>query len=353
LIPFQLTDLIIATNPVKVYEYLSAGKPALATALPELEQLSDLVYLASDADEFSRSLEARVERSSRPWLRSTSARLGFGAGLDVTSPTVREGSDRPPLVSVILLTYNNLDYTKACLQSLDRWTDYRPWELVVVDNASTDGTPEFLKQYATGRAHVRLVLNTTNLGFAAANNCGIRVARGDFIILLNKDTYLTPGWLFGRVRHLSHDPTRGLVSPITNAIGNEAKIEVEYSSMEEMRLKAADYTKAHSGQLMMTSTVAFFCVAFRRKLIDEVGVLDEGFSVGFFEDDDYCRRVRDRGSKVAIAEDVFIHHHLSATFGAVDVAERSALFEQNREYYESKWGPWTPHVYRRDTETPA
>ena len=91
---------------------------------------------------------------------------------------------------------------------------------------------------------------------------------------------------------------------------------------------------------------SFFCVAMPRKLVNDVGLLDEAFGRGFFEDDDYCRRVRMAGYKVAIADDVFIHHHLSASFDKLGQDEKDKLFEQNRAIYEKKWGPWTPHQYR-------
>jgi GT2 family glycosyltransferase len=72
------------------------------------------------------------------------------------------------------------------------------------------------------------------------------------------------------------------------------------------------------------------------------GLLDERFGLGLFEDDDYCERVRQAEYHVACAEDVYIHHHHSATFGLLSKAEYDTLFARNREYYESKWGPWEP-----------
>lgn len=348
IIPFQLTELIQATNPVKAYEYLSAGKPVVATNLPELRPLTDLVHVTDSHEAFITALASAMDERDDAILRTN--RQAWATDQDWLGRARQFEaviSVQLPKASVIVLTYNNLDYTKACLESLEQFTDYPDWELIIVDNASTDGTPAFLQDYAGGRSHVRLILNDDNLGFAGGNNCGLRVAKGEYIVLLNNDTYVTQGWLYGLIRHLAKDPKLGLVSPVTNNIGNEAKIDIHYSDMSEMAAAARAYTAAHARHLIPNDVVAFFCVAWRRSLLEEVGLLDEQFELGFFEDDDYCRRVREAGYGVAIAEDVFIHHHLSASFGTLPDEARKRLFDDNRARYEAKWGEgWTQHVYR-------
>jgi GT2 family glycosyltransferase len=84
-----------------------------------------------------------------------------------------------------------------------------------------------------------------------------------------------------------------------------------------------------------------------RSTWERVGPLDEAFGIGFFEDDDYCRRVEAAGLRVACADDVFVHHHLSASFDALKAERKRELFERNKAIYEAKWGPWVPHAYRR------
>jgi GT2 family glycosyltransferase len=81
-----------------------------------------------------------------------------------------------------------------------------------------------------------------------------------------------------------------------------------------------------------------------------VGELDERFGLGFFEDDDYCRRARAAGFRIAIADDVFIHHELSAAFDSLGPRAKQEQFERNRRLFEEKWGPWTPHKYRDLTD---
>jgi GT2 family glycosyltransferase len=116
--------------------------------------------------------------------------------------------------------------------------------------------------------------------------------------------------------------------------------------MEEMKRAAATYTRSRIGKLIDVDTVAFFCVAMPRATYERVGPMDEAFGVGFFEDDDYCRRVQAAGLRVVCADDVFVHHHLSASFDALKAEKKQELFERNKAIYEAKWGPWKPHAYR-------
>jgi GT2 family glycosyltransferase len=250
-----------------------------------------------------------------------------------------------PLISVIVVTYNNLELTRACLDSIERFSDYGNLEIIVVDNASSDGSPQFLQQWAAEGVNRRLVLNPDNRGFSAANNQGLKLAQGEYLVLLNNDTEVTPGWLQGLVKHLRADSSLGMVGPVTNNIGNEARIKLRYADSAEMREKSRSYTLRHMGETFPIRTLAFFCVMLRRSVYEKVGSLDEAFGLGFFEDDDYCRRVEQAGWRLACAEDVFIHHHLSASFNKMGKG-REALMEKNRKIYEAKWGPWVPHQGR-------
>jgi GT2 family glycosyltransferase len=117
--------------------------------------------------------------------------------------------------------------------------------------------------------------------------------------------------------------------------------------MDTMLRAAGAHTRAHAGQLRPLHTAAFFCVMMPRHVYEKVGELDEAFGIGMFEDDDYCRRVQKEGWDIACAEDVFIHHHLSASFSQIKQEKRQAMFEANKAIYEAKWGPWTPHSYRK------
>ena len=350
LLPFKVVPLTLATNPVKAYEYLSAGKPLVSVDLPEMTQFDGLVYVAADHERFLNAVEAvlalpeseglihrrKVFAQGQTWKHRAEALIQHV-----------ESKFSDPKVSVVVVTYNNLEFTRACLASLDEHTNYDNLEIIVVDNASADGSPAFLKNWASVGSNRKLILNEDNRGFAAANNQGLSIATGEFLALLNNDTYVTPGWVRTLIRHLKHDKSIGLIGPVTNNIGNEAKIDIRYADMGEMLVKSAAYTRRHVGQTYPLRTAAFFCVMMEREVFERIGLLDEAFGRGFFEDDDYCRRIEQSGLRVVCAEDVFIHHHLSASFGQLKQQDRQKLVEDNKKIYEAKWGEWVPHGYRK------
>jgi GT2 family glycosyltransferase/glycosyltransferase involved in cell wall biosynthesis len=348
MLPFKVLPLTLATNPVKAYEYLAAGKPLVTVDLPEMHQFGTLVRICGNASDFVEGVRnalaelpddpvrerRRAFAADQTWARRADELVGALARIE------------EPRVSVIVLAYNNLELTKACLASLEACSDYPNLELIVVDNASSDGTPEFLRTWERGAGRRRVLLNEDNKGFAGGNNQGLAVATGDYLVLLNNDTQVTPGWVRTLRAHLARDPGIGIIGPVTNNIGNEARIDIEYLDARAMIDVAGDYTRRHAGVRLPIRTVAFFCVMLPRTTYERVGGLDEAFGTGFFEDDDYCRRVEAAGLTVACADDVFVHHHLSASFNKLAADRKQALFERNKAIYESKWGAWTPHSYR-------
>jgi GT2 family glycosyltransferase len=251
-----------------------------------------------------------------------------------------------PLVSILVVTYNNLAYNRLCLNSILDKTSYPNLEIVVVDNASTDGTREFLDDFSRVNAECRVVANTMNEGFARANNHGARVARGQYLVFLNNDTVVTRPWVSSLIRGL-RDPAVGLVGPLSSRRGDESGIETAYSTFEEMDRFAETYVRAHEGKRFEASRIVFFCAAMRRSVFDEIGDLDERFGMGMFEDDDYAERLRRAGYQIVYVEDGFVHHWGNASFSRLDVAEYLKLIDANRAKFEAKWGvKWAPRRTR-------
>jgi GT2 family glycosyltransferase/glycosyltransferase involved in cell wall biosynthesis/Flp pilus assembly protein TadD len=345
IIPFKMVELIRCTNPVKLYEYMAAGKPVVSVAIPEVIEATDLVYIADDARSFAERIEeALVEDNATMRAR----RLAW-AREHTWANRVRQLTQALdasfPLVSVVILAYNNWEYTKACLFSVRNWSDYPNLEIIVVDNASADGTREKLRALGPQDERVRLILNDTNLGVAGGYNAGLRAARGDYVVLLNNDTFVTRGWVRDLIRPMLLDQRVGLVGPLTNNIGNEQKITIAYANMQEMQQVARRFVRTRLRCTLEVANLAFFCVAIRRGVLEEVGLLDEAYGIGYFEDDDYCRRVSEANYKLVIADDVFVHHYHSVSFDTLGekAAEQMA---RNRAIFEQRWGPWSPHRYR-------
>lgn len=348
LLPFKVLPLTLATNPVKVYEYLASGSNVVCTDLPEITQFGSLVAKAADHESFLKCVQEAL--NTPPSIELQSKRRRFAAEQTWHARVVDlEKSIAEialPRISVVVLTFNNLDLTRLCLDSVLNLSDYPNLELIVVDNHSTDGTPDYLKELRIRHPEVKIILNQENLGFAAGNNAGLQAASGEFLVMLNNDTVVTPGWALSMLRHFQNNQNLGLLGPVTNNIGNEAKVDVAYSDLVSMPYATRSVTLDNMGKRLPVRNVAFFCVMMPRRVFTEVGFLDENFGRGFFEDDDYCRRVELLGLEIACADDVFVHHHLSASFNQLPSEHKQKLFEQNKAYYESKWGAWVPHQYR-------
>jgi GT2 family glycosyltransferase len=251
-----------------------------------------------------------------------------------------------PKVSIIIVTWNNWDFTQPCLRSVLEYSLPGQTEVIVIDNGSTDATRVGLYGFQCQHPNLRVVFNDTNRGFAAANNQGLQMATGEVLVLLNNDTIVTPGWLRGLCRRLD-DPQVGLVGPVTNSIGNEARIETDYEDLTGMLRCARGVRSKSAGKGFDIAVLAMYCVAMRREVFEKVGLLDERFGVGMFEDDDYSERIRQAGYRVVCAEDVFIHHFGNMSFKKLKDAARQEIFERNQKLFEEKWGrTWVPHKYR-------
>jgi len=348
-IPFLRTPLTEATNPVKFYEYLSAGKPVVAVSLPELEPFREQYYAVDSVDSFVAQIERALAEDS-PALREKRKTFARQQTWDARCLALKSEIEQFfPRTAIIIISYQSLDYVRQCLESIWQKTSYPNVEVIVVDNDSNDEVKQYLAEAARNESRLRVIFNQSNLGFSRANNIGIAAALesgSEYVVLLNNDTIVTSGWLSKLIRYLE-DERIGLVGPVTNSIGNEARIMVEYSRAEEIEQFAQNYTQQHDGWSFDIQVLAMFCVAMRRDLLEEVGFLDERFAIGMFEDDDYSMRVRRAGYRVVCAEDVFVHHWGGASFSKMDRTEYRRIFEENREKFEAKWGePWRPHKYR-------
>ena len=347
-IPFQRTVLTEATNPVKFYEYLSAGKPVVAVDLPELAPFSDLFYPVRSPAEFVPQLEAALSESS-PAARQAridqARRHTWQARADQLTSAVRAIH---PRVAIVIAAYTEAAKLHLCLESIFSKSQYPNLAVVVADNSGTVDVRELLNEQARRHPDLQVIFNETNIGFPRAVNMGIKAAGPcEYLVLLNDDTVVTRGWLGRMLRHLE-TPGVELVGPVTNWAGNEARIEVDYETLDQMEEFAAAYTREHEGAVWDIPMLALFCAAMRRELLDRIGLLDERFGIGMFEDDDFSRRVRAAGGRVVCAEDVFIHHWGRASFGAMEAEAYRRLFDENRGKFEEKWGePWQPHGARQ------
>ncbi len=319
-------------------------------ALPHLRRAADDDPLDRPA---ARALAGALEQAGRPAeLRELLRRQRLlRRAAPQAVPDEPWLADRPPppdaLASLVILCCNELEYTRQCLESVLARTR-PPFELVLVDNGSSDGTPDYLRalQGRLGPDRVRVLRNGANLGFAAGCNQGLAAARGEFLVLLNNDTVVTEGWLEGLLRWALADwPRNGLVGAVTNYASPPQQVEAGYQTLAEMERFAARRRAEYAGRATEVERLVGFCLLLRRDVLEAVGGLDERFGLGFFEDDDWGVRARRAGFRLLVAEEVFVHHYGSRTIAGLGLDPYRQL-EENFALFKAKWGEEYAAGYR-------
>ena len=342
LLPASEADAAAAKRLTEAGHRVFPIGPALRAAADGLDGLFDAIDLLRRENGLGATLCVVTDPAWRPVAERLRAERAWAlaAGL-MDSDAIAAAF---PKVSVVVVTWNGLELNRLCLESLVARTEWPNLEILVVDNASTDGTVELLAEMERRDPRIRAILNSENRGFAAACNAGLSAASGDYLVLLNNDTVVTRGWATALVRQLASDPKLGLVGPVTNAIANAAKVDVGYTNVADLPAWAAGFTRAHDREAFEIAMLALFCTAMPRRVYEEVGPLDERFGIGLFEDDDYNRRVRDKGYTVRCARDAFVHHWQMASFRKMSQEAYFALYAENKRKYDEKWSgrPATP-----------
>lgn len=240
--------------------------------------------------------------------------------------------------SIIIVAYNSLSETTApCLESIFGAGAGKDFEVIVVDNNSSDGTVAWLKELMGREPRLKCIFNRQNRGFAGGNNDGMQAAAGEFLILLNSDCIVSGDWIKGLTGPLERDKRIGAAGPVSNMVGNEQKIFTSGSTVEEIMREGLSWTSRGRGGFFETERLVFFCVALRRAVVDKVGLLDEDFGMGFYEDDDYCIRLRSAGYRLVCVEDVFVYHRGGGSFDGSGIETRK-IMRENRRKLEKKHG---------------
>ena len=243
--------------------------------------------------------------------------------------------------SIIILSCNTLELLQLCIASIHEYTEAGTYEIIVVDNASEDGSAEWLKE----QKDLRCIYNEENLGFPKGCNQGLEIATGTELLLLNSDTVVTKDWLKNLRRALCSSSKVGAVGCVTNYCSNNQRIEASYKNIEEMLAFAADYNKSDSVLWEKRTKLVGFCYLFKREVLEKIGFLDERFSPGNYEDDDFSLRILQAGYDLLLCRDTFIHHFGSASFekklkvqNEAEMRERyNATLMRNQAIFFEKW----------------
>lgn len=236
------------------------------------------------------------------------------------------------MTSIIIPTCNGLHLLSECVDSIRRHTDH-PYEIIVVDNGSSDGTKEYCE-----RERLILIALPNNQGFPVACNKGLSVAAGEQLMLLNNDCLVAPGWLSQLLHALHSSPSIGIVGPITNFVSGKQLHQTGLETPEELLAYAEKYNVSDPSKWQEVRRLVGFCFMFSRRLYEVIGPLDEVYSPGHYEDDDYCYRAIQQGFKLLMCGDTFIYHKGSASFKQQNVDQWESLIRRNRQIFIHKWG---------------
>lgn len=251
------------------------------------------------------------------------------------------------LISVIILTHNQLAVTRRCLPTLLQPAD-APWELIVIDNGSTDGTQDWLERDLAVQAReagveFRLIRNAANAGCSTARNQGIAAARGDCLVFQDNDVALRSRLAWARLRQeLETQPKAAMVGPKLvyptaphaiqcAGVGISPRGRVLFRGRGEDRL-APEYNTPREVQCLISA-----CCMVRAAVLRETGGFDEAFNPVQFEDFDLCYRIRERGWQCRYVPSVEMYHFESTTTAGTPTIPNTYVIVKNGLRFKERW----------------
>ena len=263
----------------------------------------------------------------------------------------------PSTVSTLVVSWNNRDFLGRCLESLPPKS-----EVIVVDNASTDGSADFV---AETFPEVRLIRLESNVGFGPALNIAAKAATCDYLLLLNPDAEATPNAVSRLVEFLDEHVTCGAaagrllsMTEIWQRSFNVRRLPTYGSLAAELllvkyvwptnpltrRAEAADIDDTASSAVEQPTAA---CLMVRRRVFDQVGGMDERFSPAWFEDVDFCHRILDAGWTIFFVPRSNFRHIGGQSIAALGVARQKRLYYSNLERYMAKHHGWVGRAMTR------
>ena len=238
-------------------------------------------------------------------------------------------------VSIIIPIYNKKKYTQACLESIFKFGSKYEFEIIVVDNGSTDGSGEYLKGLSVGsESKVILIQNEKNLGFAKACNQGAKMAKGEYLLFLNNDTVVAEKWLDILVQELDTNKNMGIVGPkllYPDGTVQHAGVVFDKEKWPHHIYKKEKGDAPYVNKKRQFQCLTAACFLVRREIFEKVGGFDEAYLNGL-EDLDFCLKVCALGLGILYCPESVVYHHESITEG------RSNFDERNVKTFYSRWG---------------
>ncbi|MEA1052538.1 glycosyltransferase [Lamprobacter modestohalophilus] len=255
------------------------------------------------------------------------------------APSVEQNKDRVvndepttmPECDILLPVHNALSFAREAITSVFESTRRGQYRLLIIDDGSDLETAARLAQIANTNEGTEVLRLPENRGFVEACSLGYKASNAEFMILLNSDVVVTPGWLERLLLCARSDSLIASVNPLTNHASQLAipmPPGANYVGIDTLlRLRQPTYPDVVTG--------VGFCLLLRRSAIEQVGFLDPVFGRGYCEDSDLCMRLTSAGYRTVVADDVYVYHRGSATFGET----RQQRYLSNRKIFDERWGP--------------
>lgn len=243
-------------------------------------------------------------------------------------------------ISIIIVNWNTRDLLADCLNSIARTAAGMAHEIIVVDNASSDGSREMVREHFP---HVRLLVNAGNVGFAKANNQAIQASAGRYVLLLNSDTVVLPGALPALVRFMDAHPQVGIVgAKLLNRDGtlqpSWARFPTVWSELLGRNSRARERYLTREGALAFAvDWVGGACFMICRAVVEEVGLLDEGYFM-YSEEMDWCFRVRQKSWLVCYYPEAQVVHLGRQSSRQASLRMKAELYQSKLTFFHKHYG---------------
>lgn len=255
----------------------------------------------------------------------------------------RAAPSPPPTITVVVVNWNRRELLQACLISLARQT-HPDFEVVVVDNGSQDGSPALVKEMAESYpAPLRLIANSENRGFCAANNQGFAASGAELVALLNNDAEAEPGWLAALEAVIRTAANVGMAASKILVWEDPRRIDkaghLIYPDGQNRGRGSGQMDRGQFDRIEETLWPDGCAAMYRRAMLDEIGGFDEDF-FAYADDAELGLRGRLAGWTCLYAPGAVVRHHRGATLG-LSSARRLTLIERNRVLLVVKLFPWS------------
>lgn len=320
----------------------------------KIRELWDLVQFLRLSNRIKRSFSS-ISRVAERLLNTSVLLLGYcRVSLQIRYLILKQKTNKiprlphEPLISIIIVNHNGKNYLRSLLKSISANTSYRNYEILIVDNNSSDDSVEFLNQINNPK--IRIIENKTNLSFSEANNCAVKSAKGEILLFLNNDIIVLPGWLSHMVHvYFSKVPDKvGVVGSLLLYPGDPkiGTLIIQHAGVgfrrepdfirpvnldTGMKLRDRSYGTAEE-RIALTAA----CILVSKSRFAEAGGFDESYLYGY-EDVDFCLKLYKSGYKNYLAGNSILFHDESATQNKTAIEEVEKRRKGNAAVFKMQW----------------